>query len=711
MRSLKIFCFLILTVLGWTVPSHAAPQKETGGQKKSPAVLESPEVRWQVVGLRSRGTDRCPEVPGWKSTNWLDQALREPRRECGQADQKNPAPDWRQAKAADPLLRQLGLDRFCAYRATADPPRPFPKPLPAGLEAAANSRMALVPSGEPDPVNILARHFIDQASGMPEAKGPEAAMQVSLNGFRGVPVRLVFIDTQPDGEGVPHVPGPSRHGYTLVHLADQLICHGASPCPVELATRLALPHATFNPDAPPAESAAGSPGGGLGLVDELAAAIVREVWAWRQSGSKRHLVLNLSVGWDGELLGEIGRRASPLKPDAQLVYDALRFARRSGALVIAAAGNRRGGEESDWPLLPAAWELYRPSGLPRILGPKPVYAVGGVDWQGLPLPNYRRGGMPRRAAFGDHAVAPTESTDEPTAMYTGTSVSAAVVSSIAAAVWQLRPELGSAEVMRIVSQSGNELPSRADYYALKHLWPFSQLVKAPSIRRLSLCPAVALACQGGARCTAPSCPDWDPTRHANLLSLGAVAATPLPDLRAAALPAVCEPASHPAPRLFTTGGGNAIVDLMEAGKRVCPLYLLLDVVSQRWVRPQPEVNPCPGCTFVPPSSMIASLAPETSSGYVLAVEIDPEWQLSGATIESAALDVDRYDGGRLVERMTYAIPKQDLMKAGKPGGTHRLLLKEVGNGGTLMHCTATLNFKVSLGGQIYSVQSPIYVDP
>jgi Subtilase family len=705
MRSPKILCILILAVLGGIVPSRADSQRRDGRQRP-PIVLESAEVKWQVVALRRKAADPCPEVSGWTVANWLDQALLEPGQKH---DPKSPAPDWRRDQASGPLLRELGLDRFCSYRATASPPRPFPQPLPAGLESATNSRMALVPTGDldpgpADPVEILARHFLEQTSGMPVAG---VAPEKNLGG----PVRLVFLDTQPDGEGVPRSSGPSRHGYTLVHLAEQLTCSGVAHCPVELATRLALPHSTFSPEVPPADYGDGGPGGDLGLVDELAAAIVREIWNWRRSGSRQHLILNLSVGWDGELPGELGgRRGSPLKTDARLVYDALQLAHRSGALVIAAAGNRRGGGESNWPLLPAAWELYRPSGLPRLLGPRPVYAVGGVDWQGLPLPNYRRGGMPRRVAFGDHAVVLTAGLDKHTDVYTGTSVSTAVVSSIAAVVWHLRPELGAAEVMRLVGRSGDPLPSRADYYAWKHLWPLSRLRKAPDLRRLSLCPAVAQACRGG-RCAAPSCHLWEPTRHADLSPLGFVATLPLPAPRAASLPALCEPASRPAPRFFTFGEREASTDPTAAGESSCPLYLLPDMVSQRWVCPQPEANPCPGCTFVPPpSGAMASTA--SPSGYVLAVEIDPEWQRSTrAEIKSATLDVDRYDGGRLAARTTYNIPADELLAAGAPGGTHRLLLNGIGGGRSLAGCTATLNFEVSLDGRSYSIQSPVYVDP
>src|SRR4051812_17247819 len=441
---------------------------------------------------------------------------------------RRPKLNLRQVVTADPLLRQVGLDRFCAYTAKPGQPPEFPtQPPPAGLAAPAKGRIALVPAGEPDldPASILARHFLDQASGM--ASGAPAIPE-SLQ----KPVRLVFIDTQADFEGVPQsVSGTSKRGYSLVHLADQLVCGGVSPCGIELATRLALPHENRN--LPSATTASGQ-GGNLGLVEELAAAIVREVWSWRQSGSKQNLILNLSVGWDDELLGELDQpRGSQLRPDTQLVYNALQFARRSGALVIAAAGNLRGGEQpSSSPLLPAAWELSNPFYSLFAFSRKPVYAVGGVDWQGLPLPNARHGGLPRRVAFGDHAVAQTRGSAAQTAMYTGSSVSTAVVSSIAAVVWQLRPELRPAQGMRLIGRSGNELPSRADYYAWKDLWLISDLVPAPHLRRLSVCQAITRACRGG-RCYAPECLPWDPEHGAAQLaafvhSTSTAAIAPLP---------------------------------------------------------------------------------------------------------------------------------------------------------------------------------------
>jgi len=715
-----------LAVLVSNPSSRATPLPEANGSKVQrkeelpKTSLESAEVKWRVVGLRRKSTNLCPQVIGWKSEDWLTQALSEPQDKCQQNYQSPQRRlDLQQVVAAAPLLRDLGLDRFCIYTyrgGTTNPP-PFPNSLPDGLVSAANSHMALVPAGDPDlePAKTFVQHFLAQASGMPEVtSAPEVIPDPK--------VRLVFVDTQATGDGLPQKPGPSKHGYTLVHLADELVCRGTHPCSVELATRLALSHTEFEKNPPPAGATASSQGGNLGLVDELAAAIANEVLLWLPDSKHKHLILNLSLGWDGEMLGELDKRSvSQLKPDAQLVYKALQFARRNGALVIAAAGNRRGGEESKWPVLPAAWESHSPSWFPFSCGRKLVYAVGGVDWQGLPLPNYRLGGIPRRVAFGDHAVAQTESPDEPTAIYTGSSVSTAVVSSIAAAVWQERPELGAAEVMKLLDRSGDFLPGRADYYAWRNLWPLSKLMRAPHLERLSLCQAVALARRERGLSSIPACQSWDPKDGAAKLSSLFPPFTALTELQPVTLPTACNSASNPAPRLFAASQ-ERIATLPEPDKSSCPLKLLPDMITQRWVHPQPDAEPCPGCSFVPPRVQNAALTLEDvqrpPQGYVLAIEIDQEWLPNSKShhIDSAAIDVDCYSGaGQFVERTTYAIPQADLQTALTPG-MHRLLVSEVGNGGSLKGCTATINFKVTSteeDGTIksYSVQSPIYVDP
>jgi hypothetical protein len=296
-------------------------------------------------------------------------------------------------------------------------------------------------------------------------------------------------------------------------------------------------------------------------------------------------------------------------------------------------------------------------------------------------------------------------------MYTGSSVSTAVVSSIAAVVWQLRPDLRPAEVMRLITQSGDVLPGRGDYYAWKNVWPFSHLVQAPQMRRLSLCRAVAQACLAGEReCFAPTCVQ---TGAADLSATVLSRRTdPAPDLRTATLPEDCKSASDPTPQLFAVSG-QAVPD-------PCPLHQWPDMVSQRWVTPQPDDPPCPSCSLIPPRLAIASLeleggVLEQPRGYVLAVHIDEKWLTPPYSIDSIALDVDRYSGnGKFVARMTYAIPKEDLINAAR--GDHQLLLTEVGNEVSLKGCTATLNIQVTETNEngatvTFSVQSPVYVDP
>jgi hypothetical protein len=294
----------------------------------------------------------------------------------------------------------------------------------------------------------------------------------------------------------------------------------------------------------------------------------------------------------------------------------------------------------------------------------------------------------------------TPSAYEPASIYTGTSVSTAVVSSIAAVIWQLRPELGPDEVMQLIDQSGEELPSLADY----HGWR----LPAPHLRRLSLCAAVRQACEGGL-CGVPDCAlPKQAAADLSPLAKGVTKNPNAPALVPAALPPGCALASTPVPRFFVSSSSTL---LNGDGGSACPLYLLPDKLSQQWVASQPDDPPCPGCTFAPPPRAAAE-APVDPGDYVLAIEVTPEWQATGAAgaIKSAALDVDCYSNGRFTGRTTYAIPQHELDQALAPAGPHRFR-KGFGFGASLEGCTASLNFKVTMNGKTYSVQNPVYVDP
>jgi len=262
-------------------------------------------------------------------------------------------------------------------------------------------------------------------------------------------------------------------------------------------------------------------GGFFGFQSELARAIHQAVLEWKMHGidhppgdrPQPRLVINLSVGWEPlpEYGGEFERPAD-LPAPARAVHAAITDAVCRGALVIAAAGNDTGGAApSTGPMYPAAWE-QRPApdkaaceafeppgaleGLPLPVFPprgqdpyRPlVYAVAGVDGLDEPLGNTRVDGRPRLAAYADHGVA--EDLDAggliPSAILSGSSVAAAVVSGIAAVAWAYGPPLRSDIIMELVYGSGVDLATPAEFHMAG--------VVAPPIRRVSACDTVRAVC-------------------------------------------------------------------------------------------------------------------------------------------------------------------------------------------------------------------------
>jgi hypothetical protein len=630
----------------------------------------------------------CPGIAGW-----------DPPTPLLPTNGSKAAPGWYWAlTAADrALIGDLGLDRLCVYMTEVRPIPRFVIPRGSDLMEAAPDRMAVSVSGDPleapasPPTvrSILKDEFLRQTG------------HVDLP-FTGQPgVRITFLDSEPDGS-LSLTPHPGfQHGYTLGHLVREIVCGGSSCAATIWNTRvLAYGDSTQNPL--PSDQA-----GSVGALSELGPKILQAIVEWRQTGDTKHLVLNLSIGWDGEIPLAGGktdlqaRRVSALEPAARSIYEALQFAARNDVLVIAAAGNRRGGSlhDSNWPTLPAAWELHRPARRSHS-GPRLIYAVGGVDWQGLPLPNVRTKGLPRRVAYGDHGTADVGGT--PTAVYTGSSVSAAVVSSVAAVVWNLRPELRPAEVMWLIDHSGTRTPQkiRADFYSGR---------KAPRIREISLCAAVKKAWRGEAggalgtaiaRC-APL--DWQPPVFSGLLASDHTLADQLNQFKISSVNA--SPPCDSRTLLYSTGG--------SVFPPFCPTDQFTSALSQRWVFPQPGNNPCANCVLFPtgPPVDAAGIASSASTPppelYTLAIEIDPSLIASppgGAVLESTAmLDIDRFVKGHFMKRMTYPI-HVDLSLG-------RLIVSGLGDGHSLRGCRAQLNWVVDTGDGPMSFQSPVVVDP
>lgn len=258
------------------------------------------------------------------------------------------------------------------------------------------------------------------------------------------------------------------------------------------------------------------------MQSDLATAIREEVDDWLQQKSQRHLVLNLSLAWDGKLFGGLnGEQIADMQAGTQAVYRALQYAASYDVLVLAAAGNQKKEPCANFgPLLPAGWESEPPreNCCGEADGAPILYAVGGLRADGSPLDNARPSGMPRRAAFGE------------TKVFTGSSVATAIVSSIAAVVWDTFPDLNSCEVMDILdgthrclppdetgtdqpmkaaaTEEDQERPLRADFWfganartdGRTHAGapvgaPAEAPVEAPPVSRLSLCTVLRKACE------------------------------------------------------------------------------------------------------------------------------------------------------------------------------------------------------------------------
>lgn len=502
-------------------------------------------AEWLWIGI-SKPEAQCPEIPGWTVKPLFPQ-LSSVKTLAGDYCAKN---DDLEKVPSLTLIREL--NRFCVYE--ADHWRellhhPPPPPVSAELVRVDQDCAALSPSGEPDPtINTWkpdSERFLAQA-GLPsepfEVRNPSG-------------VRLAFLDTQPNSAGIPPESGNSPHGYTLLHVARNLVCNRKG-CAAQITSRLALPILSFNAKHRKHSQIDTEHGGYLGLQSQLAEAILAEVRAWHDRPPQvreRRLVLNLSLAWDGELFGGLNdEEVADMRAGTQAVYRALQYANELDVLVLAAAGNqKRAPCLGDGPLLPAAWEkgILREESCGEPRSTPLLYAVGGIESEGRPLLNARPGGMPRRVAYGENAVVACPDQQKHTATLTGSSVSTAVVSSVATVVWSFFPELKPYEVMEILDGSGEEL-----HGFQTNFW-FNGIANRPVVHRISLCTALKEACARFPSNT--SCP------------------------------IIKGPCATWGPESLTASSYSQSRIL---GRDSC----------NPWLYPQPDDPPCPNCTSTPP---------------------------------------------------------------------------------------------------------------
>jgi subtilisin family serine protease len=464
---------------------------------------------------------------------------------------------------AEPVFRASPLPAdlagFCLYTWTAGPGSPPTSEQVRQLFAASGAQGLT----EDAPVLYPSAGFIPEQvalfAGLRGALRAQVGDASLLPGMPATPaVRIAVIDSAPDAAAGLIRPGASRHGDTLAHLIEDLVCRPASggrpaACAAEVTTVLALPWLS--------RGVAGLDGGYLGTLSDLARAIEQAVSRWQSdrhtapASTPARLLLNLSVGWeDTPKIADCSTApASALAPPARAVRTILQHAAAAGALIVAAAGNDSAGPAPRTGLLcPGRYQA-----VPQDLDPSHslVVAVSGVDYQDHALETARPLGITGIAGLGLGGVAWAPADPVPPPLV-GSSVSAAVVSAVSALVWAARPNSTMAGIVAAVYAGGRDVGA-ADACPLS-------LAQCRS-HRASVCGALQAAG------VSPICVP-PPPRAASCPSLP-TEADALADAFASVVP-----------------GGGAIAPLASVPRSLAPT-----VQVEPSVFPQPISGTCPTC--------------------------------------------------------------------------------------------------------------------
>jgi hypothetical protein len=269
-------------------------------------------------------------------------------------------------------------------------------------------------------------------------------------------VRIAVIDTGPSSASHQTCTDSPTHGQKMASIV-QNIAHGCfagttAPCEREVHSYVGLPRTA--PDMKIADQACG---GEIGYASDVAVAIAQALDEWQNNDGDARLIINLSLAWSPDTTST----------DQQPVYEMLERAACHGALIIAAAGNRSPYSCDDSSFAPAQWETHRrptPEQCRTKFGIVPpnseehpydplVHSITPLTDSRQDLLSSPPSAASRIAALGFQATA-IGADAAPMAPISGSSVSAAVVSGIAALVWSGNPELSPAAVMHKIWDSG-----------------------------------------------------------------------------------------------------------------------------------------------------------------------------------------------------------------------------------------------------------------
>lgn len=403
---------------------------------------------------------------------------------------------WIPQPLLDVRIGGVSTERYCLYLWHGDPKAPD--------EAALKSAKGL--SAEPDPpILIAAAHDAER-----DAKwfGPwheTLRKRLALPKERpahpsDAHVRVAVLDSASDSKS-GRVLDRMGHGRAVDRLIEEIACDGLSSCATEVVNYPSLPLLS---DAQHALGIDALEAGALGTRGILAARIEQATADWLaqrdEPGGARQLVINLSVGWSGCWEGrrDLG---------AFLVRSAIARATCQGALVVAASGN--GDIVPGCPqlatgtphhMLPGLWggtavadtECKRlgvdvtptrsTATAPLLLG---VGVVDEVDRKPMSIDHEAN-----VVAYGQNVVVSDGESDSGwTAALSGTSMGAAALSGMAAALWSYRPDLPRAQLVQILSNAAVPLraaPTPAGDFVCNDAFAGG----CKEIKRLALCPAL-----------------------------------------------------------------------------------------------------------------------------------------------------------------------------------------------------------------------------
>jgi hypothetical protein len=319
--------------------------------------------------------------------------------------------------------------------------------------------------------------------------------------------KVMVVDSSIDSNFPLAGPGVIEHGELVGTIIRKLSCPSplaTSACLSRVSSRLALPLRSedgviyFDDDH----------GGEFGALRHLARAIVDAYnYAAGEPGSNR-IIINLSLGWDSRWGGSYpGTNWMSLDPPVRAVQSAISYTACHNALVIAAAGNRSGSpDELNTASFPGRWENKPTPAATRcnnylggdtrvaamMTGYTPLlHAASGVTGADELLLNVKEGSIPRLVAPAAHVGFVSDQSDH---AITGSSVGAASVAGIAAAVWAYQPLWSPHDVMDLIVSTGEPLTwIPVDFCTMGQVCPTSTV-------RASLCSAVYEACANSLYC-------------------------------------------------------------------------------------------------------------------------------------------------------------------------------------------------------------------